>query len=216
MRLRLTKVTLVAITCVAALIAFTAVLWLAVLSPRLAEAGALETEAADLQLTQLSLERKKRDLLDLAEALPAAASQAQQVFAQMPQSAQQPKLLRQLTAAATDANIKAADIAVINIGVPQGIEDVGGDSGVALATMTVDMTVEGTREEVGDFLGNLQGLERSLLITAVTMDAAGDKDEDRWTMSVSATLFVLQSALPDLVAAAEAVAAGAEPQAEKG
>lgn len=216
MRLRLTKVTLVAITCVAALIAFTTVLWLAVLSPRLAEAGALETEAADLQLTQLSLERKKRDLLDLAEALPAAASQAQQVFAQMPQSAQQPKLLRQLTAAATDANIKAADIAVINIGVPQGIEDVGGDSGVALATMTVDMTVEGTREEVGDFLGNLQGLERSLLITAVTMDAAGDKDEDRWTMSVSATLFVLQSALPDLVAAAEAVAAGAEPQAEKG
>lgn len=216
MRLRLTKVTLVAITCVAALIAFTAVLWLAVLSPRLAETGALETEAADLQLTQLSLERKKRDLLDLAEALPAAASQAQQVFAQMPQSAQQPKLLRQLTAAATDANIKAADIAVINIGVPQGIEDVGGDSGVALATMTVDMTVEGTRDEVGDFLGNLQGLERSLLITAVTMDAAGDKDEDRWTMSVSATLFVLQSALPDLVAAAEAVAAGAEPQAEKG
>jgi len=209
-------VTLVAITCVAALIAFTAVLWLAVLSPRLAETGALETEAADLQLTQLSLERKKRDLLDLAEALPAAASQAQQVFAQMPQSAQQPKLLRQLTAAATDANIKAADIAVINIGVPQGIEDVGGDSGVALATMTVDMTVEGTRDEVGDFLGNLQGLERSLLITAVTMDAAGDKDEDRWTMSVSATLFVLQSALPDLVAAAEAVAAGAEPQAEKG
>jgi len=201
---------------VAALIAFTAVLWLAVLSPRLAETGALETEAADLQLTQLSLERKKRDLLDLAEALPAAASQAQQVFAQMPQSAQQPKLLRQLTAAATDANIKAADIAVINIGVPQGIEDVGGDSGVALATMTVDMTVEGTRDEVGDFLGNLQGLERSLLITAVTMDAAGDKDEDRWTMSVSATLFVLQSALPDLVAAAEAVAAGAEPQAEKG
>lgn len=211
MSLRLGKVAAVAVAAAIGLIAFAGIIWVAVLSPRLSETTALDSQAADLQLAQLSLLRKERDLQDLARELPSAAQQAQKVFARMPQSAQQPRLLRQLTQAATDAGIDARKVTAINTEVPTAIEGAGGNSGVALATMTVTMTVAGTQEEVQAFLANLEGLERSLLITSVNLDQTVETRE--WTMSVTGTLFVLQSPLPDLVAAAEAVAAQADDSA---
>jgi hypothetical protein len=184
-------------------------LWLLVLSPRLSETAELQTAAADLELTQISLQRKQRDLDALAAALPEAARQAQQVFARMPQSAQQPRLLRQLTKAATSAGIEPGSISVINTGVPVSVEVDASESGVALATMQVDMTVEGPEAAVLKFLGNLEGLERSLLITAITVDRPDPGPRSPWTASVTGTFFVLQTPLPDLVAAAEKVAAQA-------
>lgn len=211
MRLRVTRVTAIAALAILGLVLFAGLLWSLLLSPRLSEAEVLDTQAADLQLAQLSSLRKQQDLQSLADALPDAARQAQQVFARMPQSAQQPKLLRQLTKAATEAGIPAEGVSVINTGVPVAVEVDAGTSGVALATMQVDMTVEGTEKSVLVFLGNLQSLERSFVITTVTLDQRDDAGKIVWTMSVTGSLFVLQSPLPDLVAAAEEVAGRAAP-----
>ncbi len=67
--------------------------------------------------------------------------------------------------------------------------------------MKIDVTVAGNRPELLTFLDNLQGLDRALLVNATQITATPDPDAKVGeTLQVGGTMFVLQSALPDLVA----------------
>lgn len=202
-------------------LAVVAVGWLVVLSPRMSEADQLLVEASDAEIANMKLLRQQRDLMDLAELAPAKAADAQRLFAAMPQQAELPAVIDQITKAAVDAGITPADITVINTGIPVPVTpeqattaDAATSLGVNLATMKVDIVVAGSRESLLAFLDGLQALDRALLIQSTAITAAPENSPTQLeTMTVSGSMFVLQSSLPDLVAGAKEVVAQAQASA---
>ena len=83
--------------------------------------------------------------------------------------------------------------------------------------MDINVQAEGTREQVTQFLENLQGLDRALLVTATT-DTAVVKEPgqtggpDLENLQVVGEMFVLESKLPDLVATVDQLIAEATSQ----
>ena len=191
-------------------------IWFLVLSPRFEESAQLTVQQQDLELANLSLLTRQREFLELAANIPTAAADAQTLFSQMPQTAELPNVLRQLTNAATSADISASNIQVINTSIPQSVPPAktadGSEqsvTGINLATMALDMTLTGEPDQLLSFLDNLQSLDRSVLVTGTNLMDSLDEGKSTQTLPLTASMFVLESALPDLVANANEVIANA-------
>jgi hypothetical protein len=218
--MRIGKVRLALIGAVLGVIAVAAVAWFAVLSPRLATVSALQEQVTQMQTANLSLRNQYNQALDQAEAAPEAAAEAQVLFARMPQTAELPAILEQITAAATDAGIPANAVTTLTTGIPtpvgeRGEAPAGTTAAINLATMEIGVTAQGTRPQVLAFLDNLQALDRSLLVTSTIDSAITQVDgqgggPDQESMQVGGRMFVLESRLPDLVATVEQLIAEAE------
>ena len=212
------KVRLATILAVLLVVAVAAVGWFAVLSPRLATASRLQEQAVQLQTANLTLRNQYNQALDQAAAAPQAAAEAQILFARMPQTADLPAILEQITAAATDAGIPPNAVTTLTTGIPvpvTGSDGEAGSAGIRLATMEIGVTAQGSRPQVLAFLDNLQALDRSLLVTstvdsAVTEAVGEGTGPDQESMQVGGRMFVLESRLPDLVATVEALISEAE------
>jgi Tfp pilus assembly protein PilO len=198
------------------LAALAALLWFVVLAPRLSQASELDAQAAQLQSANLSLRNQYNKALTLADQAPQAAADAQKLFATMPQQAELPAVIEQITTAATDAGIRPQDVQTINAAIPNPVAEAGDSaaSGINLAQLQISVTAEGKRDQSLKFLDNLQGLDRALLIQASKLaDVAGvdaaPGASDRETAQVVGNMFVLQSKLPDLVANVEKLLAAA-------
>ena len=217
------RIRLVTVSLILGLIGLTAVLWFVVISPRLSIAGELELKSADIELTNLGLLKRQRDFLDLADRAPQAAAEAQILFSRMPETAQLPSLLDQIGQAALEAGISPSSIQVINASIPVSTTEATQGSatetqkalGVQLATLELDMTVDGSQANLLTFMENLQELDRALLITSTDLvDLPLQVEGSEQSLTISATLFVLESSLPDLVTNAQAIIDRA--QAESG
>ena len=196
-------------------VAVAAIAWFVVLSPRLATATEVRAQATQLQTANLSLLNQYNRAVDQAEAAPQTAAEAQVLFARMPQTAELPTILEQITQAATEAGIAPNAVTTLTTGIPVPVSGAGGNpAGISLATMDIGVTAEGTREEVLAFLDNLQGLDRSLLVTSTIDSAVAGAEDSRGpgleSMQVGGQMFVLESQLPDLVATVESLIAEAE------
>jgi Tfp pilus assembly protein PilO len=211
--MRIGRVRVARIGALLALLVLAAIAWFLVLSPRLSSASELAADAEQLQVANLSLLNTYNRALDQAEAAPAAAATAQALFERMPQTAELPAVLDQITAAATDAGISPNAISTLTTSVPVAVA-AGGATGIQLASMEIGVNAEGTRAEVLAFLDNLQALDRALLVTsnqvAAVVEAEGGRGPVRETVQVGGSMFVLESALPDLVAAVEELITQAE------
>lgn len=213
----------------AVLLAVMAVLWLAVLSPRLDEAGRLDQQAIDLETANLGLLNTYNRSLELMTQAPQAAEEAQRLFAAMPQQADLPRVLELITEAATDAGIAPEDVETLNTTIPTPIAPeaeaapadpaeqeagepaAGGTAGIALAQLDVAVTATGTQQQALDFLDNLQRLDRVMLVTSSRiLESAEQGAGDRWSIQVTGTMFVLQSRLPDLVRTVDELLAQAQ------
>jgi Tfp pilus assembly protein PilO len=184
--------------------------WFFVLSPRLSQADDITLQAQDVTNTNISLQHRYNETLKQAATATSAASDAQALFSTMPQKADLPDVLTQISDAAARAGIKPSDISTISTTVPQSVGagaasgTAGATTGVNLAQMQLSMTVNGKQQQLLDFLTNLQSLDRAILITSnelsssVTRDAKG-RDVTSQTLTVAGSMFVLQSQLPDLV-----------------
>lgn len=195
------RVRLVVVGGVMGLVVVIAIIWLAILSPRLSESARLEQQAIDLETANLGLLNTYNTSIDLARQAPQAAAEAQRLFDAMPQQADLPRVLEQITQAATDAGIDPGDIQTITTTIPTPVAPEGEETaGVALASLQLAVTAEGTRAQTLAFLDNLQRLDRVLLVTSSRLlEAPVEGSKDRWTMQITGTMFVLQSGLPDLV-----------------
>ncbi len=195
--MNLTKTRLTIIFGVLGLVALAGLGWLLVLSPRLQEADQVSERATSMQTANLQQLNRYNDLVAKAREIPAAAAEAEKLFASMPQEADIPEVITQISKAAESAGIAPADIQTINtsVPVPVGGPATQGESGVALATMQVDVTVKGSDEQLKKFLDNLQALDRSILVQSTNVTAAGGAS----TLQVTGQMFVLQSPLEDLV-----------------
>ncbi len=198
-----------------------ALLWFFVLSPRLSEASDLSAQATQLQTINLSLQKQYNQALDQAEQAPQAAADAQALFAKMPQTADLPTVLDQITTAAVDAGISANAVSSLTTGIPVPVTGTQGAAvteqpatGVQLARMDVGVSTAGAPVQVLAFLDNLQLLDRALLVkSTVTSQVSQVTDEpaaELENVQVGGSMFVLQSKLPDLVAEVESLIAQAE------
>ena len=195
--MNLTKTRLTIIFGVLGLVALAGLGWLLVLSPRLQEADQVSERATSMQTANLQQLNRYNDLVAKAREIPAAAAEAEKLFASMPQEADIPEVITQISKAAESAGIAPADIQTINtsVPVPVGGPATQGESGVALATMQVDVTVKGSDEQLKMFLDNLQALDRSILVQSTNVTATGGAS----ALQVTGQMFVLQSPLEDLV-----------------
>jgi Tfp pilus assembly protein PilO len=186
------------------IIALAAISWFLVLSPRLSKADEIALEVEQVEAANLQLRNRLNQTKDLVTEAPAAAAEAQVLFAKMPEAAELPTVLRQITDAAERAGMKPDDVQVISTTVPVAIGESSGAAGVGLASMQIDVTVEGTRPQLLAFLDSLQELDRALLVDATQITAAAEPaGKGGETLQAGGTMFVLQSALPDLVAQVE-------------
>jgi len=213
--MNLSRVRLARLIVIVFLISIAAVAWLFVLQPRQASIESTRVDIEDAQLMQQTLIKRNAELRALLEVAPGVAEEAQAIFAALPNTAQLPELLDQITAAAINAGIPASDISVINTSIPAPISEsdpqaaaAADELGVDLGIITIDLSVSGSDEEFLAFLENLTALDRAFLVESTTISAARDGSTEQ-TMSVSGRLFVLQSSLPDLVATVEDIVAQA-------
>lgn len=187
------------------LLALVAIVWFFVLGPRLSSADEISAQADQVEMANLQLRTKVNQAQQQVTQAPAAAAEAQKLFATMPQAAELPTVLRQITDAAQQAGIGPADIQAISTTVPAaaGAADGSDASGVSMATMDIGVTVAGSPDSLLTFLDNLQALDRALLITSTQETTQTDTGKE--ALQVQGRMFVLQSQLPDLVAQVEAL-----------
>ena len=203
-RVRLTLVGSILLVLLAA-----ALLWLFILSPRLSEATKVAQQSADLDLANLTLQRQYKDASEQVAKAPEAAAQAQLLFARMPQTAELPAVLDQITAAAVDAGIPANDVTSLTTGIPVPVAAGGAEgesAGIQLAKMDVGMSANAAPDTALAFMDNLQALDRAMLLTSTNASGAnlfGPATGDQQSLQVAGSMFVLQSQLPDLVQAVE-------------
>ena len=149
--------------------------WQFVLSPRMAEADSINTQAMDVETQNIMLTGRYNEAVTRAQQAPEVAAEAQALFAQMPQSAELPAVLDQIMNAATDAGIAETDVASLSTGIPQLVpESEGGVSGVQLGTMSISVSADGSPTSTMGFLDNLQSLDRALLINQASRTPSTD------------------------------------------
>lgn len=199
-------------------VALAAAAWFLLLGPRLSEADQVATQVEQADMGNLQLRNRVNQARAQVEQAPAAAAEAQKLFATMPRAAELPTVLRQITEAAQQAGIDPSAIQVISTAVPiaTGVAAQGA-SGVSIAEMDIGITVSGQRENLLAFLDNLQALDRAFLITATQVAGGALNDPGAGeSLTMRGTMFVLQSELPDLVAQVEALIAEADAAAAAG
>ncbi len=197
----MSRVTVARIGFVLIFIVLALISWFMVLAPRAEQATSLTTQAEDTDLRNLALMKQLRQTKDELQDAPAVAQRAQELLAQMPQTADLPAVLDQITAAAVEAGIDPNEVSTISTGIPTPVTETGLPADVQLAQMSVSLTATGSRQQVYDFLDNLQSLDRSLLVNSTQVSQPTDLEaQTNVTLQVVGTMFVLQSALPDLVA----------------
>jgi Tfp pilus assembly protein PilO len=213
--------------CGLALVALAAAGWFFFLSPRLSQADALRADASSVEAANLQLQNRYNQTLHQTSSATQAASEAQALFSTMPEEADLPAVLTQISNAATSAGIKPQDISVISTSVPKDLTAdprkakdhasaaTAASQGASLAQMDISLTVNGQRQQLLQFLTNLQALDRAVLVTSseltstVVVDKAGhDLKQD--SLKVTGSMFVLQSKLPDLVANVQKLLAEAQ------
>lgn len=196
-----------------ALLVLAAVLWFFVLSPRLAQASEIDAQAQQVATANLSLQTQYNDRLAKVSNAPQAAEDAVALFTQMPQEAELPEVLNQITKAASDAGLGAGGLTSLRTSVPEPTTPTAGGAdgqaaGIELATMPVEIIATGTRPQLLAFLDNVQSLDRAVLVDGTTYARAVEGNQD--TLTISGSMFVLRSELPDLVAQVEELLAAAE------
>lgn len=226
-----TRVRTHVIICVLLLVVFAAASWFLVLAPRIASAAEIAAQAEQVDSATLAMQGRYRQTVTQAASATQAATDAQALFESMPQQAELPDVLLNIIDAAKRAGIDAKQISVINASVPRsltGNEATGADPesaagaaakglGVELAQLDVDVTVNGDRASLLVFLDNLQRLDRAVLVTATGLtdlnqsanggpeNAPAKAGGGGQSLDVTGSMFVLQSKLPDLVAAVQEV-----------
>lgn len=194
------------------LLVLVAVLWLFVLSPRLSTASEINDQAATVATQNQLLQNRYQQALRQAREAPQSAAEAVALFETMPQEADLPAVLDQITAAALDAGLRGTDLISISTSIPQTVVADAATTqpaagGIELATIDLQVSAQGRQEDLLVFLDNLRTLDRAALVTSSALTTSAEGGD---SLTVQAQLFVLRSQLPDIVAQVEDLLAQAE------
>lgn len=188
--------------------------WFFLLAPRLSTAQDLLLQTQSIEDLNLSQQHRFTELTKMAKDAPEAALRVQTLLSRMPQEADLPQLFTQITEAAAKAGISADKISAIAPSVPKPLDDPrfsatgpvadaqqsAQRSNIRVATLDVTVTVTGTMRQIREYVSNIENLDRDFLITGLTItNQQQEVLNGVQSASITATTFVLQTALPDLV-----------------
>ena len=120
--------------------------WQFVLSPRMAEADSINTQAMDVETQNVMLTAATKAVAGLGRPRGAAEGLLRADAAE-----RRTRGADQIMNAATDAGIDETDVASLSTGIPQLVPESEGVSGVQLATMSISVSAEGSATSTMDF-----------------------------------------------------------------
>lgn len=196
--------------------------WFLLVSPQRSQAAEVRTERAGVEAANAALVVKLNTLKAQAEGLPEQEAKLGELAKRIPATAQLPTVVRALTAQATKSGATLTSItpgaqAVIGAAdtvVPVAPADAAAaaPAGPSLTAVPVDLLLSGTFVELERFVNGLEGLERSFLVTAFSLDAEQSTEGDR-TLKLALTGRVFTSAGAAAAVTASAPAVSAAPVA---
>jgi Tfp pilus assembly protein PilO len=155
--------------------------WFLLASPRRAEVAQLKDQTIAQQATNSSLQSQVTNLLAIQRQLPAQQAKANALSAKVPADPALVPLIHQLSKAATDSSVMIAGITPTR---PQPVTGAAGLSGLQLS-----LTVNGDYASLEGFELALEGLQRSFLVTQITMaESRGAVTSSTATGGISATI----------------------------
>jgi Tfp pilus assembly protein PilO len=152
------------IGCAVLCVAILAASWFLVASPRRADVAELKAQAETQQDANRQLQVKVTMLQGVAAKLPAQQARAQQLSSKIPADPALVPLIRQLSTAASTANVQLTGISPSK---PAALAVAPGVNGIP-----VSLTVKGDYASIQVFELELEKLERAFLVTGLSLNGA--------------------------------------------
>lgn len=169
-------------------VALVTLAFLFLIKPKLDEANELRVEAEDLQGQQATVRTQIQALQDVRSRSPNLEAELAAVSAVIPEDPALPAALRQLQMAADDSGVTLVSVS------PSTPANAGIEDAPRLASITVNLAIEGGYFQVVDFLRRIEDpviTARGFLIQDVGVST---QEYPTLTVSVAATMFSLLDA----------------------
>lgn len=178
--------------------------WFLLVSPKRSEAADLRTQTDSQDGANLALQQKLKELQAQQADLPAQRAQLARLQTSVPTNPALPSMIRDLTAASRKVGVSidtmspSAPVAVLATpGAVTAPATVGSASASVLYQVPLTLQVTGSYFEIEQFIHQLEGLKRSLLVTGFTIAPKQSADApDDLTLALSGRVFVSQDAAP--------------------
>ncbi len=171
--------------------------WIFVISPKLGSVSEVSEQRLALEDGNLAMAGQLSTLRAMLEDVPTLSKDATALEAVIPPTADQPGFFRAITSAADDAGIPASALTTVSPGVPvlpvapapvveEGAPAAETPSEPQLAVQTVSINVNGSYRELSKFLGNLERMERALLLQNISLSSS----ETELALTLTGSTFV--------------------------
>lgn len=185
--------------------------WFLLVSPQRAHAKDLRAQATSQQQATATLQSQVDQLMEQKKGLPAQQRKLAQVATKVPDNPALPVLIRQLSAAAHDADVSLVSLSpsqpsMVNTPAPAG------GAAAPLAQIPLSIQVSGSYFNIESFFHALEQLDRAMLVTGFTLAPNnGDGGGSEGSSSGGTTTGKLSGQINAVVFESPAAAAAAQP-----
>ena len=191
----------------AASVAVLAAGYFLLVSPQPSNASDISAQAATVEQANAAAQQQVEALKAQYQDLPALQSQVAVIRTRLPQSPEEPTLLRTISALAKSSGVKLASIGVQT---PVAVAAVAGGAQVSQLPLSLDVT--GTFANTRLFLNGIEGMQRSMLVTSINISRAttpGSGNADGIHTVIAARVFTASAPSTPTVGTTTAAAGGA-------
>src|SRR4051794_7949773 len=151
--------------------------WFLLVSPQRSHAAGIRTQVAGQQQATAALQSQVNQLEQQKKGLPAQQRKLAKIATQVPDNPALPALIRQLSAAAQDANVRLVSLApstpAIVAAAPTAVSGTtAGATPATLAQIPLNLQVTGSYFNVESFFHAVEHLDRSMIVTSFTLAPA--------------------------------------------
>jgi Tfp pilus assembly protein PilO len=191
----------------AASVAVLAVGYFLLVSPQQSSASDISAQAATVEQANVAAEKQVEALKAEYQDLPALQSQVAVIRTRLPQSLEEPTLLRTISALAKSSGVK-----LTSIGVQTPVAVAGGAAGAAVSQLPLSLDITGSFANTRLFLTGVESMQRSMLVTGINISRAtapGSGTADGIHTVIAARVFTASAPSTPTVGTTTAAAAGA-------
>ncbi|TIC88428.1 type II secretion system protein M [Nocardioides sp. GY 10113] len=183
---------------IAGILVLLAVSWMLLISPVLANTSTTRDSIESSRTRNQAMAAQLSALQQQERQLPRYQAAADELAALFPPTAAQKEFFAAIVEAARQAGIGADDVTAVSPGAPVPLGPNGepladaakvADTAAApeIAEQTVTVTAAGTDDQVRQLLANLERMDRTFVVTSLTVDGSSDEPGASTTSTVSVT-----------------------------
>ena len=136
-------------------------------SPQQSNASDISAQAGTVEQANVAAERQVEALKAQYQDLPALQSQVAVIRTRLPQSPEEPTLLRTISALAKSSGVKLA-----SIGVQTPVVITGGAAAAPVSQLPLSLDVTGSFANTRLFLNGIESMQRSMMVTGLSITRA--------------------------------------------